>query len=59
MADILPDYVTEENLRGIALSPEDVAATHPWAAEPSALDGTRCWAEAGIATRLVILGGDR
>jgi hypothetical protein len=42
------DYLSEADLAGLDLTPDLVAARFPWAAELTALDGTRCWAAADL-----------
>jgi hypothetical protein len=46
---VIPDYLSDRDLRDLGLDPECVPALCPWATELTALDGTRCWAAADLA----------
>ena len=49
MPDISLDYVTEDDLRSLDLTPSPVPALCPWTAELRALNGGRCWATIDLA----------
>jgi len=50
--DEASDFVTEDQLRDQGIDPVLVRATCPWAAELTALDGSRCWCRADLAPLL-------
>ena len=48
----MTDYVTEDDLDALGLTPVDVRARCPWATEYVALDGGPCWALEDLAELL-------
>jgi hypothetical protein len=45
-------FVTEDQLRDLGIDPDAIRALAPHAAELTALDGSRCWCRADLASLL-------